>query len=401
MNRRLKALVAVCVAAALLALTAASVFLIVKRAAPKKSYAVSATAPVPDTLAARLDRICGAYGAVGVQAAMVHGETVRFYQYGYADREAGLAVSVETKYRVASLSKLVTDMVFLAMEEDGLVRRTADIGDYLGYPVRNPLFPDVPITPEMLMCHISSLRDSEAFLASRQQGSAEPLPSLLSREDSFEDTVPGQAYSYSNFGLAVLGAVCEKAANTPFAELARRYVFSVLEIDAAYTARDLRSPWDVGVLYGTEPLTAEKQLAEAFSPVLGQTHHLVQGNLTVSALDYARVLYALLHGGVGQNGVRVLQPRTVSEIFSPHFAADGEGIGYGLRILRGAVGSGEQLVHTGSNFGMLSAFIIWPERGAAVVVLTSGARNDTDPGTDIYSVCLDLANEIRAWPFEP
>ena len=396
MKLRLKALAAVFGAAALSVLLAVSVFLMALSVPRQKSAPEPGIAPVPDTLAASLDGICAAYGAVGAQAAAVQGDSILFYRYGFADRAAGRAVSADTKYRVASLSKLVTDMVFLGMEEDGLVRRTADISDDLGFSVRNPAHPQTPLTPEMLMCHTSSLRDSDAFLLSRQQGSSEPLSALLGREDSFTQAAPGTAYEYSNFGVAVLGAVCEKAVNTPFSQLARMYVFSKLEIDAAYTARELDSPGSVGVLYGHGGYSAAEQLNEAFSPVLGQTHHLVQGNLTISAIDYAKVLYLLLHGGVAQNGARVLREETVNDIVSSHFTAADEGVGYGLRILNGAFGAGTQLVHTGSNFGMLSAFIVWPESGVAVVVLTSGARDDADPATGVYRVCAGIAEAFRA-----
>ena len=386
----------ICFAAALLTgLFSVSVLLILTSAAPEKPAVPTAvTAPAPDTLAARLDEICAAYGAVGAQAAAIRGDEILLYQYGYADREAGRAVTADTKYRVASLSKLAADMVFLGMEEDGLVRRHADIGDYLGYPVRNPLYPTVPVTPEMLMCHLSSLRDSDAFLASRQQASAVPLAQLLQREDSFSETAPGTAYLYSNFGVAVLGAVCEKAANTPFNVLARMYLFSKLEIDAAFAARELPAADSLGVLYGPDGLSAQAQLSAGFSSELGQTHHLVQGNLTISAQDYARLLYPLLHEGVGFNGARLLRPDTVKAVVSPHFTSADGGVGYGLRILQNAVGPGRQLVHTGSNFGMLSAFVIWPETGNAAVVLTSGARGDVDPATGIYRVCYDLIRAI-------
>ena len=367
-------------------------------AAPFSSYEASGTDVVPAApsayLLARLDEISGRYGAVGVQAAWLRGDALFTYEYGLADRSAGRRVAPDTKYRAASLSKLAADLVFLCMEQAGLVSRAQDIGVYLGYPVRNPAYPDVPITGEMLMLHTSSLQDSEAFLLSRNANSSVPLQTLLSRADSYRGAAPGDGHVYSNFGMAVLGAVCEKAANASFETLAHRYLFAPLGIDAAFTASHLARPELVGVLYGEGGCSLETQLSAAFLPELGQTHHLVQGNLTVSAQDYIRLLYPLLHGGMAANGVRLLTPENVKAIVSAHTYAGGEGIGYGLMLHENVLREGVQLIHTGSNFGMFSAFFICPDTGEAVAVFTSGCARDPDPATGVYRVCLELARAV-------
>ena len=45
----------------------------------------------------------------------------------------------------------------MKLTEDGLLDLDEDIGNYLGFRVRNPKYPDVPITTRMLLMHTSSI----------------------------------------------------------------------------------------------------------------------------------------------------------------------------------------------------------------------------------------------------
>ncbi len=348
------------------------------------------------TLAVRLDELCGSSGADAVQAAFIDREgTIYRYCFGFADYSEGRRVGPDTKYRVASLSKLVTDLVFMRLEEDGVVDRSADVGDYLGYAVRNPSFPDVPITAHMLMSHTSSLKDSQRFLDSRLNQSSVPMADLLSGSFSYADRAPGSAYEYSNFGVAVVGAVCEKATGQFFQSLAEKYVFSPLGIDAAYCASMLRDSGDVGALYGAGSMSVSAQLDLRFSSEPGQTHHLTQGNLTISAKDYARILHAVLNGGVSADGIRLVGEEAADAMLTPAFFDGSEGVGYGTFIKSGILGSGECFYHTGSNFGMYAAYVADKETGGAYVVLTSGAPYELDGRTGIYRLCMDVIREMH------
>jgi CubicO group peptidase (beta-lactamase class C family) len=65
-----------------------------------------------------------------------------------------------TKYRTASISKLFTAIAIWQLEEKGLLNVTDEASKYLNFPLRNPKFPDTPITIEMLLSHTSSAREN-------------------------------------------------------------------------------------------------------------------------------------------------------------------------------------------------------------------------------------------------
>ena len=345
-------------------------------------------------LVTRLDAICNEYGATGVQVAVFLPDKFYTYNYGMADKDAGTYVNDNTKFRVASLSKLVTDMVFLCMAEDGFVSEEENIENYLGYMVRNPNYPQIIITPEMLMTHTSSSIDSEQFLQSRLNDSSIPIKQLLESSATFSRYSPGCDYCYSNFGVALIGAICEKASGEGFQSLADRYILDRLNIDAAYIASAIEDINNIGVLYGNGGRSKEAQLCEKFSSELGQTHHLVQGNLTISAHDYAKILRLLINDGVDENGQRILSSNSVEAILKSHFRNGDESIGYGLRTQYNFELRTVQSVHSGSNFGMYSSFMLFPESNSGVVVLTSGADGHINNKYDLYQVCYDISKII-------
>ena len=364
-------------------------------AEPQSTEAPTEPAPTQDPAAAvTLDDIFERYGAVGAQVAVIRdGRVSEVYSYGYANRNEGMRVTEDTKYRCASLSKLVADMVFMRLTETGVMEETGDIGDYLGYRVRSPYHPDTPITPRMLMTHTSSVIDSETFLDSRLNGSYMPLKTLLSYESSYTHATPGSSYRYSNFGVAVLAAACEKVMNADFGTLTKQYLTGPLGIDAAYTASALEDSSLLGTLYGSGGYSVSQQMALSFCDEPGQTHHLAQGNFTVSAKDYAKIICVLLCSG--KSGEKqIISQKSVDAILENRARDRDRGIGYGVEIIDTLFAGENWYVHTGSNFGMYSAYAFSPEKRCGAVVLTSGAEGGKDAATEIYNVCLDAIRAV-------
>lgn len=141
-------------------------------------------------------------------------------------------------------------------------------------------------------------------------------------------------------------------------------------------------------------MNRENQLNEAFSDELGQTHHIVQGNLTISAKDHAKILRLLVNKGMSDDNIRILGEKAVDDILTTHFNASEGDIGYGLRLVNDENINGSAYVHTGSNFGMFSAFFLFPDIKSGVVVVSSGADNIINNSIGVYQICYDIAKEI-------
>jgi CubicO group peptidase (beta-lactamase class C family) len=78
---------------------------------------------------------------------------------GLADRRTGRALTIDDPVRVASVSKLVVALGVMRLVETGVIDLDEDVSAKLGWRLRDPAFPDVPITPRLLLSHRSELTD--------------------------------------------------------------------------------------------------------------------------------------------------------------------------------------------------------------------------------------------------
>lgn len=85
------------------------------------------------------------------------------HSFGLKNRERGEEMMPNTIFRIASISKSFTATAIMQLVEKGKLDLKADVNKYLDFKVRNPKYPDVPITLEMLLSHTSSLNDSQGY----------------------------------------------------------------------------------------------------------------------------------------------------------------------------------------------------------------------------------------------
>ena len=74
-----------------------------------------------------------------------NGEIASFAE-GLADPQSRRPVTPDDPARVASVSKLVVAVGVMQLVEAGKLDLDRDVSDYLGWKLRNPAFPDRPIS---------------------------------------------------------------------------------------------------------------------------------------------------------------------------------------------------------------------------------------------------------------
>ncbi|MBR6818816.1 MAG: beta-lactamase family protein, partial [Acidaminococcaceae bacterium] len=70
-----------------------------------------------------------------------------------------LPVTSDSRFRVASISKVFTATGYMQLVEEGKINLDEDVSRYLGFTLRNPGYPNKAITSRMLLSHTSSIRD--------------------------------------------------------------------------------------------------------------------------------------------------------------------------------------------------------------------------------------------------
>ena len=162
-----------------------------------------------------------AYEAKGLFSGQVlaaeGGEIVYQGAFGLADREWEVPNTMETLFRIASLTKAFTATLVLQLVEEGKVRLDGTIADYLPYytgPAADR------ITVEQLLTHRSGIVGEWAVedldQIERHLWSKEDLLAHIAGYDLWFE--PGARWGYSNFGYFLLGVIVERASGQSYAE---------------------------------------------------------------------------------------------------------------------------------------------------------------------------------------
>ncbi len=144
---------------------------------------------------------------------------------------AGRAVTANDPVRIASVSKLVTALGVMRLVDQGKIDLDRDVGEYLGWRLRNPAFPGQIITLRMVLSHTSGLRDGAGYSLSP----SDSLEQMLAKPEAWDSAhTPGAYFSYANLGSPVIAAVMERASGEPFDQLMQRLIFKPLALDACF-----------------------------------------------------------------------------------------------------------------------------------------------------------------------
>ena len=341
-----------------------------------------------------------------------NGEVGSFAE-GLADPGAHRAITPDDPVRIASISKVGVAIGVMKLVEKGELDLDSDVSRWLGWTLRNPAFPDRPITLRMLLSHTSSIRDHDDQYAIPLGGSvratvAEPASWDLKRG-------PGADYfTYSNMNFPVVASIMERVTGERFDVWMRREVLDPMKIDACYnwpTCSDAAVARAVVLMQGGKPVRDDLGGKRPDCPVfvregepcdlgrwkLGENGALFapQGGLRISARGLARIGRMLLNGGT-LDGVRILSPQSVETLLAPVWRYDGSNgdtdhgfyCSYGLAAQQiptqvpgcaDDIGTGGALLvgHAGDAYGVRSGLWIDRARGTGVAFFVTGL--DADP----------------------
>lgn len=330
---------------------------------------------------------------VGVSAVFVKDSTVVWANgYGWADLELGRPAGADTIYRIASISKTITATALMQLWELGLFRLDSDISNYLGYPVRNPHYPNDKITFHMLLTHTSSILDIGGYAAALSSPNPPPLKELLVPGSeaysslTWGDYRPGTRFNYSNFGVGIIGALVEMLSEERFDRYANNHIFRPLGMDASYVAADIVNYQKIAVLYKTSgngrfyPACdyypeGQKPSRKPYQLPLGNYYIGPAGAVRSSVLDLAKFMIAHMNGGA-YNGVRILRRDTVDLMQQIHW------YGFGLEGFFRQMGllfhitdalAGRRLTgHAGEACGLVSDMYFDRDECNGVIFMTNG-----------------------------
>lgn len=329
------------------------------------------------------------YSAVGASVtAFVGEEPVYTFCYGLADKEHDIPVTGDTKFRAASVSKLLTTLVCLMETEQGGLSLASDVRELIGGGLFNPYYPDEPVTLEQLLTHTSGFYDGGPYLHAVDDGGNFPSLESLTRDmKALTCSEPGKEWVYSNFGIGLVAGAVEASCGERFSDRAEEMVFGPLGLDAGFTPDFVDDPGTLANIYLQGELRVDPRdwlgMKGAYKRIpIGQMYLLGQGELYISSEDLARAI-SILAGDGSCGGKSCLSSETLVDMH--RVRVEGKQGRYSIRQALGVreyadLIDGRTLNgHEGQAYGMVSGAIYERSARCGIAVLTNGCSSQMEP----------------------
>lgn len=311
------------------------------------------TSPADTLLQSVLERD----GGPGVMAAVMRdGELVWSSAAGYADLEARVPLTANTRMRIGSVSKTFTAVIALRLAERSALDLDGDIRAHVP-ELRAP--EGGIITPTLIAAHLSGIRqyNFQNYLEANnvmflQRGPSEALSRyagdpLLSQ--------PGAAHHYTSLGFNILGVAEERAAGASYGELLAREITGPLGlantmIDHPLEVIERRTRFYTRFPDGVVRNTIWRDSSDYYP----------SGGVLSSAEDLVRFASATFGG-------EYLNAASLQRLTTEQRNAAGEGVGYtfGWQIGRDAQGR-VFYEHGGETNGAYATLRYYPEQRLAI-----------------------------------
>ena len=331
------------------------------------------------------------------------GKVAHFESQGLMDLEKKTPMRKDAMFRIASMSKPITAVAILILMEEGRLRLTDPVWQYIpefkdttvaivktpavpaanGQPAREAVYYTVPadrdLTIRDLLTHTSGLQSGSlgnrigARMAPRSTSSdlAKYIPTLGKVPLDFQ---PGTRWSYSLLaGMETLGRIVEVTSAMPFDQFLKQRLFDPLEMtDTTFVPTEAQLARSV-TLYSDR----DGKLARIETPGWLSTKTLFSGGggLWSTAEDYMRFGQMLANGGV-LNGKRILSPRTIDLMAANHVGdlytgtggnVKGMGFGLGVDVVLDNAASGRRVSNGTFAWGGAFGTYFWVDRKESLV----------------------------------
>lgn len=303
-----------------------------------------------------------------------NGRPIYARAFGLANRAWNIPNRIDTKFNLASITKMFTAVAVAQLVEQGKLSYTDAVGKIL------PDYPNKAVAQQVTLHHL--LSHTSGLIGARALAEKSPdSPTVRTIKEMVKPFVneplsfpPGQQFDYSNAGFVLLGAIIEKASGQSYYDYVREHIFK----PAGMTHTDFYE------------LDADPQnLATGFEDGPNGTRFDnifdvgVKGSPAGGAYstgeDMTKFHMALIHHKLlSQSSLERLWTGVTEE---PQRNSE---YGYGAQIARY---NGARIIwHGGGWKGITNEFEFYPELGCTVVILSN---YDDDPNA--------IANKLREW----
>jgi CubicO group peptidase (beta-lactamase class C family) len=363
------------------------------------------------------NRIAGAVGLVLRDGQIVYQRAV-----GWADKEAGRRMTVESMFRIASQTKAVTSAVVLSLVEEGRIALGDPVSRFIPAFARTTVATRSDtgrvirpatrqITIRDLLTHMAGISYGTEDLVARLYAAKglgpaagfgwytadknEPVCTTMERLATLPFvSQPGEAWVYG-YSTDILGCVAERASGTALDELFRRRITGPLGLEDTYFFTPAEKRGRLVAVYASD---STNHAVRAPDGATGQGHY-VEGprrnfsggaGLVSTARDYARFLQMVLRGGA-LGATRILAPHAVRLMTTNQvgtlFGMAGLGFGMGFETVDRYGADDLSSVGTfgwGGAYG--SQYKVDPKERLVMVFMINQLPNSSDVSTKFFTL---------------
>ena len=315
----------------------------------------------------------------GVLTVREAGKTLFAGAYGFANRSDEIPNTLETRFGIASGTKLLTGIAICQLVEQGKLRFESRLSEVLSIPF--PQF-DPAITVHHLLTHTSGVPDYFDEDIQEDYGALwkeRPNYSMRSPSDflpMFQNLpmkfAPSERFQYNNGAFVLLGLIIEAVTGQSYTDYVHEHILQVAGMrDSGFFALN---QLPARVATGYLPMENGQWRSNIFeTPIIGGA----DGGIFVTAGDVGRFWDALFQH-------RLLSPAMTSQFLTLHAIEDAtHAYGYGIWIIR----DGEKIVRyygEGADPGVSFVSTFFPEQELEITILS----NLEDGTWDVYKMLL-------------
>jgi D-alanyl-D-alanine carboxypeptidase len=345
--------------------------------APCAVSAQSSIATDPDVMGA--ERLFSAWmegqiayrGLPGISVGVVYDQQLVWATgYGFADIAKKIPMTAQTKFRMASHSKMFAAIAIMQLREEGKLKLDDPAEKYLPWFHAKPATPDDgPITIEQLLSHESGLqREAGDHWTTNEFPTMEELKKLYSsRQAAF---APNFRWKYSNLAFAIAGAVVEQITGQKWADYVDANIFKPLGMTESSVDRNVPG---LTVPYGRRMPDGTREVI----PFIDARGMAAATGVTSNVPDMAKFVSANFRNGP-RGGAQIVSAASWREMHRVRAVENnwqsGTGLGFDMR----RIGDKTYVGHGGGYLGNTTQTQIQLNDKIGVIVLTN--TNDSNVG---------------------
>ena len=300
--------------------------------------------------------------------------------FGYADVAHQTPMTPQTKFRMASHSKLFTATAVMQLREEGTLRLDDPVSRYLPwFRVNRAAEEDPEITIEELLTHSSGLpREAGSHWTTFDFPTRDELRGLMA--DRPAPFSPEVRWKYSNLAFSVAGLVIEAVSGQRWADYVQQHIYVPLGMTASSVDQNVD-----GLAVGYNRLMPDN--TRSTNPFIDAKGMAAATGITSTVDDMAKFASAQFRTGP-RGGANILSTASLRQMHRVRVLENnwtqGNAIGFAVRRERDKI----YVSHGGSYPGYQTQTMLYPEGKVAVIVLTNA--DDANPG----GIATQLMNTV-------